>query len=70
TMEEFFHPDKQEAVAHGKSYSKWGGFIEGFAEFDPLFFNIAPREALSMDPQERLFIEACWEVMEDAGYTR
>ncbi|AUS27493.1 SDR family NAD(P)-dependent oxidoreductase [Paenibacillus sp. P2(2022)] len=69
-LEGFFHPDKEEAASHGKSYSKWGGFIEGFAEFDPLFFNIAPREALSMDPQERLFIEACWEAMEDAGYTR
>uniref|UniRef100_UPI0018AD4E7B beta-ketoacyl synthase N-terminal-like domain-containing protein n=1 Tax=Paenibacillus polymyxa TaxID=1406 RepID=UPI0018AD4E7B len=70
TLEGFFQSNKQEAVADGKSYSKWGGFIEGFAEFDPLFFNIAPREALSMDPQERLFIEACWEAMEDAGYTR
>ncbi|OMF64818.1 hypothetical protein BK143_26915, partial [Paenibacillus peoriae] len=70
TMEGFFHPDSQEAVANGKSYSKWGGFIEGFADFDPRFFNIAPREALGMDPQERLFIEACWEALEDAGYTR
>ncbi|WDZ63579.1 SDR family NAD(P)-dependent oxidoreductase [Paenibacillus polymyxa] len=70
TMEGFFHPDSQEAVVNGKSYSKWGGFIEGFADFDPRFFNIAPREALGMDPQERLFIEACWEALEDAGYTR
>ncbi|WP_196233324.1 beta-ketoacyl synthase N-terminal-like domain-containing protein, partial [Paenibacillus polymyxa] len=70
TMEGFFDPDSQEAVANGKSYSKWGGFIEGFADFDPRFFNIAPREALGMDPQERLFIEACWEALEDAGYTR
>ncbi|MDY7989342.1 SDR family NAD(P)-dependent oxidoreductase [Paenibacillus polymyxa] len=70
TLEGFFHPDSQEAVANGKSYSKWGGFIEEFAEFDPRFFNIAPREALGMDPQERLFIEACWEALEDAGYTR
>ena len=23
-----------------------------------------------MDPQERLFLQACWEVLEDAGYTR
>ncbi|MCL6590821.1 MAG: SDR family NAD(P)-dependent oxidoreductase [Firmicutes bacterium] len=69
-LEGFYHPNPQEAVAEGKSYSKWGGFIDGFAEFDPLFFNIAPREALNMDPQERLFIEACWNVLEDAGYTR
>lgn len=52
------------------SYSKWGGFLGGFADFDPLFFNISPREATSMDPQERLFLQSCWEVLEDAGYTR
>ncbi|WP_226002094.1 beta-ketoacyl synthase N-terminal-like domain-containing protein, partial [Paenibacillus sp. BJ-4] len=38
--------------------------------FDPLFFNISPLEAHNMDPQERLFVQSCWEVLEDAGYTR
>jgi polyketide synthase PksN len=69
-LEEFYHPDPEEAVAQGKSYSKWGGFLGGFADFDPLFFNISPRDALNLDPQERLFLEICWEVLEDAGYTR
>ncbi|PSL48187.1 acyl transferase domain-containing protein [Chitinophaga niastensis] len=66
----FFNPDEAAAIEQGKSYSKWGGFLEGFADFDPKFFNISPREAINMDPQERLFIQACWEVLEDAGYTR
>ncbi|BBB92538.1 MAG TPA: SDR family NAD(P)-dependent oxidoreductase [Methylomusa anaerophila] len=70
SLDEFFHPDPKEAVAQGKSYCKWGGFIEDVTAFDPLFFNISPREAITMDPQERLFIETCWEVIEDAGYTR
>ena len=69
-LEGFYHPDKEEAVAQGKSYCKWGGFVDHFADFDCLFFNISPREALNMDPQERLFVEACWAVLEDAGYTR
>jgi acyl transferase domain-containing protein/aryl carrier-like protein/SAM-dependent methyltransferase len=69
-LEGFYQADKEEAVAQGKSYCKWGGFVERFAEFDCLFFNISPREALNMDPQERLFVEACWAVLEDAGYTR
>jgi 3-oxoacyl-(acyl-carrier-protein) synthase/NADP-dependent 3-hydroxy acid dehydrogenase YdfG/acyl carrier protein len=69
-IENFYHPDPEEAVQLGKSYCKWGGFVDGFADFDPLFFNISPKDAVNMDPQERLFIEACWEVMEDAGYTR
>ncbi|MBW4478213.1 MAG: SDR family NAD(P)-dependent oxidoreductase [Tolypothrix brevis GSE-NOS-MK-07-07A] len=66
----FYHEDLEEAIAQGKSYSKWGSFITGFADFDPLFFSISPREAIGIDPQERLFLQTAWEAMEDAGYTR
>src|SRR6201999_1504722 len=66
----FFEEDVEQAVESGRSYCKWGGFLDGFADFDPLFFNISPREAADMDPQERLFLQAAWEVLEDAGYTR
>ncbi|WP_343232324.1 SDR family NAD(P)-dependent oxidoreductase [Tahibacter sp.] len=69
-IEGFFEPDMERAIASGRSYGKWGGFIDGFAEFDALFFNISPREAMNVDPQERLFLETCWAAMEDAGYTR
>ena len=51
-------------------YSKWGGFIAGVDEFDPLFFNISPKEAEIIDPQERLFLQHAWMAIEDAGYTR
>nr|WP_010097990.1 beta-ketoacyl synthase N-terminal-like domain-containing protein [Ornithinibacillus scapharcae] len=53
----------------GKVYSKWGGFIDGMKQFDPLFFNISPKEAELMDPQERLFLTSVYELLEDAGYT-
>ncbi|MFP5390440.1 MAG: SDR family NAD(P)-dependent oxidoreductase [Gammaproteobacteria bacterium] len=56
--------------ASASSYCKWGGFMEGVDQFDPLFFNISPREAALIDPQERLFLETSWELMEGAGYTR
>jgi amino acid adenylation domain-containing protein len=36
--------------------------------FDAEFFGIFPREAELMDPQHRLFLECCWEALEDAGY--
>ncbi|WP_064201988.1 non-ribosomal peptide synthetase [Brevibacillus brevis] len=70
SLDGFFEPDPDKAVAEGKSYGKWGGFVDGFADFDPLFFNMSPWEAMHFDPQERLFMESCWEVLEDAGYTR
>ncbi|MDE1462573.1 PfaD family polyunsaturated fatty acid/polyketide biosynthesis protein [Spartinivicinus poritis] len=53
----------------GKNLSKWGGFIDDVDCFDAEFFRVSPREAKFMDPQERLFLEVCWEAMEDAGYT-
>lgn len=62
-----YDPQFQRAGAH---FSKWGGFIAGMDEFDPLFFNISPREAEYMDPQERLFLMHAWMAIEDAGYTR
>ncbi len=53
-----------------KIYSKWGGFLADHDQFDPLFFNISPREASLMDPQERLFLETAWKTIENAGYPR
>ncbi|HVI54017.1 MAG TPA: SDR family NAD(P)-dependent oxidoreductase, partial [Luteibacter sp.] len=63
----YFDEDRSKA---GKTYGKWGGFIDGVDLFDPLFFNISPREAELMDPQERLFLECVHATLEDAGYTR
>lgn len=62
----FWDPDRPKPALS----SKWGGFIDDIDLFDPLFFNISPREAALIDPQERLFLQVVWETLEDAGYSR
>jgi acyl transferase domain-containing protein len=68
-IDRFFDPDPEKAAA-GKMYGRWGAFLDEVDKFDSLFFNIPPIEAELVDPQERLFLETAWSVLEDAGYTR
>src|SRR5262249_55922298 len=44
-----------------------GGFLPAIDMFDTGFFGIAPREAVQMDPQQRLSLEVAWEAFEHAG---
>src|ERR1044072_8172353 len=52
----------------GPSYVKAGGWLEGVEMFDAAFFGYNPREAETMDPQHRLFLECSWQALENAGY--
>ncbi|MET9701000.1 SDR family NAD(P)-dependent oxidoreductase [Streptomyces sp. NPDC006529] len=51
----------------GTSYTREGGFLHSAADFDPDVFGINPREALAMDPHQRLLLETSWEAFERAG---
>ncbi|MFE6286676.1 SDR family NAD(P)-dependent oxidoreductase [Streptomyces sp. NPDC057877] len=51
------------------TYTSAGGLLDGVDEFDALFFHLAPSEAETMDPQQRLFLQTAYHALEDAGHT-
>ncbi|MGW8956313.1 SDR family NAD(P)-dependent oxidoreductase [Paenibacillus sp. NPDC055715] len=60
----FYSPDIDEP---NKSISKWCGLVDDIDQFDHRFFDISPREANNMDPQQRLVLEETLHCIEDSG---
>jgi amino acid adenylation domain-containing protein len=56
------------ALKNDKDYVRARGVIAQADCFDAAFFGISPIEAELMDPQQRVFLELCWECMEHAGH--
>ncbi|MGH9822643.1 MAG: beta-ketoacyl synthase N-terminal-like domain-containing protein, partial [Blastocatellia bacterium] len=63
-IDSFYDPDP---ARPGKMSTRWGGFLEEVDQFDSHFFNISPREAIDIDPQQRLMLELAWNAFESAG---
>jgi hypothetical protein len=48
----------------------YGNFIEDAEGFDNAFFRMSPREAVNMDPQQRILLETAFQAMDSSGYLR
>lgn len=55
-------------VRASAAYVKARSILDDPGSFDASFFGMHAREAELTDPQHRVFLECCWEALEDAGY--
>src|SRR5215213_1599628 len=56
------------ALLDDPRYVRASAPLRDVQHFDADFFDFSAREAELMDPQHRLFLECCWEALENAGY--
>ena len=63
-----FHNPAADAKDNTHTYCRRGGFIEPFAEFDPLDFGIMPNSVDGSDPGHFLTLRVAREALADAGY--
>ncbi len=68
TEEEIIAAGIDPVSVHHPNYVKGNPILSDIESFDAQFFGYTAREVELLDPQQRIFLECCWEVLEDAGY--
>ncbi|MBX3150056.1 polyketide synthase dehydratase domain-containing protein [Candidatus Obscuribacterales bacterium] len=64
-VDDYYDPESRK---FGSVYSKRGGFISEYADFDPLQFGVMPSGVAGGDPDQFLTLRVAHEAMADAGY--
>ena len=66
----YLHPKTASGgIEAGTAYTFAAGTIGDVSTFDPAAFNLSPREAQEMDPQQRILLEVTRAAIEDAGWS-
>ncbi|MDQ0318929.1 acyl transferase domain-containing protein/NADPH:quinone reductase-like Zn-dependent oxidoreductase/acyl carrier protein/short-subunit dehydrogenase [Pararhizobium capsulatum DSM 1112] len=60
----FWHPSQG---IPGKTYTFAAGVMDSIYNFDPAAFGMSQREAMHMDPQQRVLLQLAWRALEDAN---
>ena len=68
SREELVEAGVPESELNDRNYVPRAGVIDHFDVFDAAFFGLTGLEARVTVPQHRLFLQAAWSAMEDAGY--
>jgi non-ribosomal peptide synthase protein (TIGR01720 family) len=68
TDEELLSAGVPAQVISDPRYVKARGVLQQAEWFDASFFGFTPKKAELTDPQNRVFLECAWEVLESAGY--
>ena len=66
--EELLAAGVSQQLLNDPSYVKADILLEDIDVFDATFFGFTPREAETIDPQTRLFLQCAWKTLEDAAY--
>ena len=55
---------RQQGLRNNPDYVRRGGVLADIDRFDAEFFACSAREAQLIDPQQRQFLQACWEALD------
>jgi acyl transferase domain-containing protein/surfactin synthase thioesterase subunit len=61
---DYYDPDP---AATSKTNQRHASFLKNIHDFDPMFFNISPAEAVEMNPSQKLMLELVWEAIENSS---
>ncbi|KAL4819954.1 hypothetical protein BDW67DRAFT_154387 [Aspergillus spinulosporus] len=65
-VDDFYDPTR---AKHNALLARYGCFLKSPGDFDHRLFNISPREAMQMDPVQRMLLMTTYEALEMAGYS-
>ncbi|CBF73505.1 hypothetical protein AN7909.2 [Aspergillus nidulans FGSC A4] len=65
-VDDFYDPTR---AKHNALLARYGCFLKNPGDFDHRLFNISPREAMQMDPVQRMLLMTTYEALEMAGYS-